>query len=172
VFTRALHWSLSWASSIQSLPSHPISPRSILILSTHLRLGLPSGLFPSGFPTNILYAFLVSPIRTTCPTHLILLRISIYVVNNFGFWIRWIDLLDLHQSQLQIIITVSLIHTIYNHSTLIFSVYFHYSSLAVSWQRFITLSLRINLPITHKFFFWFTATQISNSISSLVWITG
>jgi hypothetical protein len=30
---------------------------SILILSTHLRFGLPSGLFPSGFPTNILYAF-------------------------------------------------------------------------------------------------------------------
>jgi hypothetical protein len=29
--------------------------RSILILSTHLRLGLPSGLFPSGFPTNTLY---------------------------------------------------------------------------------------------------------------------
>jgi hypothetical protein len=27
-------------------------------LSTHLRLGLHSGLFPSGFPTNILYAFL------------------------------------------------------------------------------------------------------------------
>jgi hypothetical protein len=29
-------------------------------LSTHLRLGLPSGLFPSGFPTNILYSFLSS----------------------------------------------------------------------------------------------------------------
>jgi hypothetical protein len=27
-------------------------------LSTHLRLGLPSGLFPSGFPTIILHAFL------------------------------------------------------------------------------------------------------------------
>jgi hypothetical protein len=25
-------------------------------LSTHLRLGLPSGLFPSGFPTNILFS--------------------------------------------------------------------------------------------------------------------
>jgi hypothetical protein len=32
--------------------SHPISLRSILIFSTHLRLGLPSGLFPCGFPTN------------------------------------------------------------------------------------------------------------------------
>jgi hypothetical protein len=37
--------------------------RSILILSTHLRLGLPSGLFPSAFPSNILYAFLFAPIR-------------------------------------------------------------------------------------------------------------
>jgi hypothetical protein len=30
VFTRALHWSLSWAKSIQSIPFHPISLRSIL----------------------------------------------------------------------------------------------------------------------------------------------
>jgi hypothetical protein len=35
--------------------------RYILIFSTHARLGHPSGLFPSGFPTNILYAFLVPP---------------------------------------------------------------------------------------------------------------
>jgi hypothetical protein len=47
---------------------------SVLILTTHLHLGLPSCLFPSGFCTNILYAFLFAPIRVTCPTHLFLLH--------------------------------------------------------------------------------------------------
>ena len=51
----APHLSLSWVSPIQSIYPHPTSWRSILILSTHLRLGLPSGLLPSGFPTKILY---------------------------------------------------------------------------------------------------------------------
>jgi hypothetical protein len=33
-------------------PSHPIYLRSIAILPSHSRLGLPSGPFPSGFPTK------------------------------------------------------------------------------------------------------------------------
>jgi hypothetical protein len=65
----------------QSSP-HPISLRSILILSTHLRLGLPSGLFPSGFPTNMLYVFLFSPIHVTYPAHLILFDLIILI--TFG----------------------------------------------------------------------------------------
>jgi hypothetical protein len=39
----------------------------------HLRLGLPSGLFLSGFHANILYTFLSSSMRVTCPAHLTLL---------------------------------------------------------------------------------------------------
>jgi hypothetical protein len=69
--TRALRLSLSWARPIQSTSPHPTSTRSILILSNHLRLGLPSDLLPSGFPTNNLCAFVFSPIRATFPAHLI-----------------------------------------------------------------------------------------------------
>ena len=52
----------TWASSIQSVPPHLNSWRSTLILSSLLRLGLPSGLFPSGFLTKILYTPFFSPI--------------------------------------------------------------------------------------------------------------
>ena len=62
--------SLSCASPIRSIYPHPTYWRSFLILSTHLRLGLPSCLFPSGFPTKTLYAPLSSAIRATWRHHL------------------------------------------------------------------------------------------------------
>ena len=75
--TSVRHLSLSWACPIQSVYPHPTSWRSILILSTHLRLGLPSCLLPSSFPTKTLYTPLSSPIHATCPAHLILLTLHL-----------------------------------------------------------------------------------------------
>jgi hypothetical protein len=71
-----------YSEPAQCNPYHPISLRFILILSTHLRLGLHSGLFPSGFPTSILYAFLFSTIHATCPAHVILL--DLIILNILG----------------------------------------------------------------------------------------
>jgi hypothetical protein len=49
-------WTLSWITLIQSTSSHSIYLISILILFSHLCLGL----FSSGFPTKILYVLWVS----------------------------------------------------------------------------------------------------------------
>ena len=84
-FTSIRHLSLSWASPIQSIYSHPTSWRSILILSTHLRLGLVRGIFPSGFPTKTLYTPLSSPIRATCLAQLILLDFITRTILGEGY---------------------------------------------------------------------------------------
>jgi hypothetical protein len=45
-----------------------------------LRITLPSGLFPSGFPINTLHAFPYPPLRATCPAHLIILDLIILII--------------------------------------------------------------------------------------------
>jgi hypothetical protein len=68
-FTRALHLFLSWARPIQSTSPHPTSPRSILILSTHVWVFLVAS-FPLAFPP-IIYNRSSSPhsCYTACPSH-------------------------------------------------------------------------------------------------------
>ena len=62
-------------------PNQPNSPHwyislSILILSSHLHLGLPKGLFPEGLAVKILKALLPSSILATCPAQLNLVDLS------------------------------------------------------------------------------------------------
>ena len=72
-FSRALRSFLSWAESIQFLLFIPISLRSILILASHLYLGLPKSMFIVGLAVKILKVLLPIYILATWPAHLKLL---------------------------------------------------------------------------------------------------
>ena len=54
--------------------------RFILILSSHLRLGLAKGLFPVYLPVNILKALLPSSILATWPAHLNRLHLLVILI--------------------------------------------------------------------------------------------
>jgi len=72
-FPKARHLSLYWARSIQSMSAQPTYWRSILILSSHLGLGLPSVLFYIRSLHQIPATPLLSPIRATRSASFVLL---------------------------------------------------------------------------------------------------
>jgi len=74
-----------------SLTPHPTFWRSILILSSNLHLGLPSDLFPSGFPTKTLYTPLFSYYK--CYILHISNSLRFYHPKNIGCGVQIIKLL-------------------------------------------------------------------------------
>ena len=88
-FTSARHLSQSWARSIQSIPLHPTSWRPILILSSHLRLSLPIGLFPQVSPPKPCIP-LLSPYMLHAPSSN---SSRFYHPNNIGWAVQNIKLL-------------------------------------------------------------------------------
>jgi hypothetical protein len=84
---------INWAHA-----PHTTSGRYILILSSHLRVGVTSGLLPSGFPTKTLHTRLLTSIRATCPAHLILL--DLITRNNISWEVQISKLLGILFSSL------------------------------------------------------------------------
>jgi hypothetical protein len=70
----------------QSVPSHPMSLKSISILPTFLRLGLRSDVFWFSHRTPI--CRFLRPIRTTCPAHLILFYLLILIMLGEEYKLR------------------------------------------------------------------------------------
>jgi hypothetical protein len=71
MFTRARHWSLSWARSVQSIPLHSVYLWSNIVLFFYLQWCLPKDFFVSGSPkAKTLFAFLFShACYMPCPIH-------------------------------------------------------------------------------------------------------
>jgi hypothetical protein len=86
MFTRALHWSLSWARSIQPIPKHPKCLLSVSKLFTHLSLGLAVSFLLTFAPKSYMHSSLQYMWCIPCPSYLYWPDHSIYTCQNYKLW--------------------------------------------------------------------------------------
>jgi len=83
MFIWTCHMPLPWARWIQSVPCHPLSLKFILILSSCLHLGIPSGLFLSCFPQqNLVCTFPPIYMPQAMPTSSSLIWLSQFTLTH------------------------------------------------------------------------------------------
>jgi len=73
-----------YPEQLEFTPCHVIFSY-IVLLSSHLRFGLQSGLFPWGFPTNSVHVFLPS-MRTPCTAYFFMILCCLYDADVNNLW--------------------------------------------------------------------------------------
>jgi len=112
--TNVRHLSVSWASPIKSIYPHHTSLRSVLILSTHLELGLPYGLF---VPQLLTYSL------TPCCRVLLWRLTGLQLLKKFPAFHGTRRFITAHKSVRQLSLSwISPIQSIYTHPTSFISV--------------------------------------------------
>lgn len=80
VFTRVRNWSISWVRLIKSFLSYATTLRSILILSSYVRLVLSRHPLTSGFQRNILYSLINQVVLATLSVQSALLHWIVIII--------------------------------------------------------------------------------------------
>ncbi|PNF35255.1 hypothetical protein B7P43_G04797 [Cryptotermes secundus] len=146
---------------VHTIPSYFSKARFNIILPPPLRLVL-SGLFPSGFPTIILHAFLLSPIRTACPAHLILLNLIILIILGEQHKLRGSSLCSFQQTLFSpLLVPIFSFITLFSNSlSLCYSLSFRDQVYKIT-GKIIVLYIKLNYIYIHITTSWIQHARVT-----------
>jgi hypothetical protein len=143
----------------------PTSWRSILILSSHLCLGLPSGLLPSGLPTKILN----EPVLSPYVLHALPISFFFYFITHIIFGEEYRSLSCLLSSLLHLPVTSSLVGSNIHLSTLFSNTLRLCSSINVSVQVLHPYKATGKIIVPYILIFIFLYSKLEDKIFCTKW---